>query len=93
MPVSAAEGSEVLTIEGLSTDGTHPLQLAWNELNVPQCGYCQAGQIMRAASWMKDIPNPTPEDVDRNQSTNLCRCGTYHRVRKAILRAAEMRGV
>lgn len=87
--ISALDGAEVVTIEGLSEDGTHPLQLAWNEVNVPQCGYCQAGQIMHAAAWMKDNPNPTPEDIDQNQSTNLCRCGTYQRIREAILLAAE----
>jgi isoquinoline 1-oxidoreductase alpha subunit len=87
-PISGVAGSDVTTIEGLSEDGTHPLQLAWNEVNVPQCGYCQAGQIMRAAAWMKDTPNPTPEDIDRNQP-NLCRCGTYQRIKEAILLAAE----
>ncbi len=88
-PVSGVSGSVVTTIEGLSEDGTHPLQLAWNEVNVPQCGYCQSGQIMRAAGWMKDTPNPTAADVDANQSSNLCRCGTYQRIKEAILLAAE----
>ncbi|NNE68809.1 MAG: (2Fe-2S)-binding protein [Rhodothermales bacterium] len=87
--ISALDGADVTTIEGLSEDGTHPLQLAWNEVNVPQCGFCQAGQIMHAAAWMKDNPNPTAEEVDQNQSSNLCRCGTYQRIREAILLAAE----
>ncbi|MBO6575004.1 MAG: (2Fe-2S)-binding protein [Rhodothermales bacterium] len=87
--IAGVAGSEITTIEGLSPDGSHPLQLAWNELNVPQCGYCQSGQLMRAAAWMQDTPNPTPDDVDRNQSGNLCRCGTYKRIKAAILLAAE----
>lgn len=89
-PVSAVVGKEVTTIEGLSEDGSHPLQLAWNELNVPQCGYCQCGQIMNAAGWMSKNSDPTPADIDSNQSGNLCRCGTYPRIRAAILRAAEI---
>ncbi len=89
-PVAAAEGRVVTTIEGLSDDGDHPLQVAWDELNVAQCGYCQAGQLMNAAAWMRDTPNPSPEDIDRHQSGNLCRCGTYPRIRAAIQRAAEL---
>ncbi len=92
VPVSAAAGQEVVTIEGLSEDGTHPLQLAWDELSVSQCGYCQAGQIMNAAAWLRENPAPTLDDVDRLQSGNLCRCGTYPRIRAAILRAADLAG-
>ena len=92
VPASTVAGREITTIEGLSEDGSHPLQLAWNEHDVPQCGYCQAGQIMHAAAWMRDTPDPTPEDVDRLQSGNLCRCGTYTRIRTAILHAAEIAG-
>lgn len=92
VPVASAVGKQITTIEGLSEDGTHPLQLAWDELNVPQCGYCQTGQIMTAAAWMHDNDNPTPEDIDTYQSGNLCRCGTYSRIRAAILRAAELGG-
>ncbi len=91
-PISAAVGKEVTTIEGLSKDGTHPLQLAWDELNVPQCGYCQTGQIMTAASWMREEKNPTSQEIDSNQSGNLCRCGTYPRIRAAIVRATEIEG-
>ncbi len=91
-PVSAVAGMDITTIEGLSEDGSHPLQVAWDELNVAQCGYCQVGQIMHAASWMKDNPNPTDEDIDSMQSGNLCRCGTYTRIRAAIHRAAELGG-
>ena len=91
-PVSAVAGQEITTIEGLSDDGSHPLQIAWDELNVAQCGYCQVGQIMNAASWMKDNPNPSDEDIDNMQSGNLCRCGTYTRIRAAIHRAAELGG-
>ena len=89
-PISIADGTSITTIEGLSDDGSHPLQQAWDELNVSQCGYCQAGQIMNAAAWMQDTPNPTAEDIDRNQAGNLCRCGTYTRIRAAIQRAAEL---
>ncbi len=91
-PISAAVGKEVTTIEGLSIDGTHPLQLAWDELNVSQCGYCQTGQIMTAASWMREKENPTPQAIDGYQSGNLCRCGTYTRIRAAIVRATEIEG-
>lgn len=88
--VESAAGKRVTTIEGLSEDGTHPVQQAWDEFNVPQCGYCQAGQIMNAAAWLKDYPNPTDDDIDRLQDGNLCRCGTYDRIRGAIKRAAEL---
>ncbi len=91
-PISAAAGQKVKTIEGLSADGSHPLQLAWDELNVSQCGYCQAGQIMNAAAWLSKNPNPSPEDIDKLQAGNLCRCGTYTRIRAAIQRAAEIGG-
>jgi isoquinoline 1-oxidoreductase alpha subunit len=89
-PLSKAIGQNIVTIEGLSADGNHPLQIAWAELNVPQCGYCQAGQIMSAAVLIRENPNPTRQDVDDAMSGNLCRCGTYLRIRKAILRAAEL---
>ena len=90
MPVSRAMGTPIMTIEGLSADGTHPVQLAWKEFDVPQCGYCQSGQILTAAALLQKTPNPTDEDIDR-QMTNACRCGTYHRIRQAIHRAARMR--
>ncbi|WP_119679389.1 (2Fe-2S)-binding protein [Indioceanicola profundi] len=88
-PVSAAEGAEVTTIEGLSSDGNHPVQVAWRELNVSQCGYCQAGQIMQAAALLSTTPEPTDEDIDNMMSGNLCRCGTYPRIRAAIKQAAK----
>ena len=88
-PVSAAVGKPVTTIEGLSPDGNHPVQAAWRELNVPQCGYCQSGQIMSAAALLERNPNPSDADIDNAMSGNICRCGTYTRVRKAIHRAAE----
>lgn len=83
-----AVGMKVTTIEGLSPDGNHPLQIAWRDHNVPQCGYCQSGQIMQAASLLKDTPNPTDSDIDAAMSGNLCRCGTYTRIRAAIKQAA-----
>lgn len=89
LPVAAAAGKPVTTIEGLSTDGNHPVQAAWRELNVPQCGYCQSGQIMSAAALLARNPNPSDSDIDNAMSGNICRCGTYTRVRKAIHRAAE----
>ncbi|EJO58906.1 (2Fe-2S)-binding protein [Burkholderia multivorans] len=90
-PVAAAAGKQVTTIEGLSADATHPLQQAWQELNVAQCGYCQAGQIMQAASLLKTNPHPTDADIDDAMSGNICRCGTYTRIRAAI-RLAVSRG-
>ncbi|MGU3776438.1 (2Fe-2S)-binding protein [Burkholderia metallica] len=90
-PVAAASGKGVTTIEGLSTDLTHPLQQAWQELNVAQCGYCQSGQIMQAASLLKTNPHPTDADIDDAMSGNICRCGTYTRIRAAI-RLAVRRG-
>ncbi len=92
-PVSAVAGKNVTTIEGLSPAATHPLQVAWQEFDVPQCGYCQAGQIMTAAALLRKNPNPTDADIDVALDGNLCRCGTYTRIRKAVHRAAElMRG-
>lgn len=86
--IGDAEGASITTIEGLSADGDHPLQVAWRELNVPQCGYCQSGQIMQAASLLKDSPQPTDEEIDSAMSGNICRCGTYPRIRAAIKQAA-----
>jgi len=88
MPASAAVGKSVTTIEGLSADGTHPVQLAWIEFDVPQCGYCQSGQIMSAVALLAKKPKPTDADIDDAMSGNICRCGTYQRIRKAIHRAA-----
>ena len=88
-PVAAAAGLTVTTIEGLSPDGDHPVQVAWRDLNVSQCGYCQTGQIMQATSLLKDTPKPTDEDIDAAMSGNLCRCGTYPRIRAAIKQAAR----
>jgi len=89
--VSAAAGKTVTTIEGLSSDGNHPVQVAWRELNVPQCGYCQSGQIMSAVALLAKNPNPTDEDIDNAMSGNICRCGTYTRIRAAIHKAAGSR--
>lgn len=89
-PVSAVAGQRVRTIEGLGAGGLHPVQQAWLEEDVAQCGYCQAGQIMVAADWLERVPDPGPEEIEKYQ-TNLCRCGTYARVRKAIIRAVEIR--
>lgn len=75
---------EITTIEGLSQDGNHPVQQAWEKENVPQCGYCQSGQVMSAVSLIKQNPNPTDQDIERAMSGNICRCGTYYRIRKAI---------
>jgi isoquinoline 1-oxidoreductase subunit alpha len=88
MPISEAEGAAVTTIEGLSPDGSHPLQLAWQEVDVPQCGYCQAGQIMAAAALLARTPKPTDDEIDSAMNTNICRCATYLRIREAIHRAA-----
>jgi isoquinoline 1-oxidoreductase subunit alpha len=90
VPVSAAAGAAITTIEGLSPDGTHPLQVAWNEIDVPQCGYCQAGQIMSAAALLASKPKPTDADIDAAMSGNLCRCATYLRIRQAIHKAATV---
>ena len=91
-PVSAAANAHITTIEGLSSDGSHPLQVAWREVDVPQCGYCQAGQIMSAAALLAKHPKPTDEQIDTALNGNLCRCGTYVRVRQAIHKAASMPG-
>ena len=88
--VSRAEGQQVVTIEGLSKNNDHPLQSAWNEENVPQCGYCHSGQIMSAAVLLKENPNPSDKDIDDAMAGNICRCGTYLRIRKAIHLAAKM---
>jgi aerobic-type carbon monoxide dehydrogenase small subunit (CoxS/CutS family) len=89
-PVSRAAGKAVTTIEGLSSDLSHPLQRAWLEEDVPQCGYCQSGQLMSAAVLLRQKPQPTDEDIDQAMTGNICRCGTYPRIRKAIHRAAGM---
>ncbi len=89
-PVSAVKDQPVTTLEGLSPDGTHPLQIAWQDIDVPQCGYCQAGQIMSAAALLAKTPRPTDNDIDAAMNGNLCRCGTYLRVRKAIHKAADL---
>jgi aerobic-type carbon monoxide dehydrogenase small subunit (CoxS/CutS family) len=86
--VEAASGREIVTIEGLSVEGDHPLQRAWVEENVPQCGYCQAGQIMSAAALLSETSNPDDAEIDRAMRGNLCRCGTYQRIRRAIHAAA-----
>jgi len=90
-PVSRAAGRKVTTIEGLSADGSHPVQRAWAELDVVQCGYCQSGQIMQAAALLAAKPAPTDADIDRAMAGNLCRCGTYPRIRQAVHRAAALR--
>jgi isoquinoline 1-oxidoreductase subunit alpha len=92
LPVSRAADASILTIEGLSRDGHHPLQVAWQELDVPQCGYCQAGQIMAAAALLAATPKPTDADIDGAMIGNLCRCGTYRRIREAIHKAAASTG-
>ena len=89
-PVSSATNGAITTIEGLSADGSHPLQVAWQEVDVPQCGYCQAGQIMSAAALLATIAKPTDADIDRAMNGNLCRCATYLRIRQAIHRAASL---
>jgi isoquinoline 1-oxidoreductase subunit alpha len=88
IPAGSAAGKAVTTIEGLSPEGNHPVQQAWIAEQVPQCGYCQSGQIMRAASLLTKSPKPTDDQIDETMSENLCRCGTYQRIRKAIHRAA-----
>ena len=89
LPVSAVANSKIVTIEGLSATGTHPVQQAWEELDVAQCGYCQAGQIMSASALLKRNANPTDKDIDEAMAGNICRCGTYVRIRKAIHLAAK----
>ncbi len=89
LPVQSVEGRDITTIEGLSDDGSHPLQQAWVELQVPQCGYCQSGQIMSAAALLARTPQPTEAQISDAMRGNLCRCGTYTRIRRAVARAAE----
>ena len=89
-PVSAVAGREIVTIEGLSEKADHPVQRAWVELDVPQCGFCQSGQIMAAASLLKNSPDPTDADIDQGMGGVLCRCGTYNDIRAAVKRAAEI---
>ncbi|MVM29095.1 2Fe-2S iron-sulfur cluster binding domain-containing protein [Spirosoma sp. HMF4905] len=86
--VGRANGQKIMTIEGLSENNNHPLQLAWQEIDVPQCGYCHSGQIMSAAVLLRENPNPTDQDIDNAMAGNICRCGTYLRIRKAIHLAA-----
>ena len=90
-PMRTAQNKSVTTIEGLSADGSHPVQRAWSEHNVPQCGYCQSGQIMQAADLLSRTPEPTDPDIDRAMAGNICRCGTYQRIRAAIKTAANLR--
>jgi len=82
--VSAAEKGKIVTIEGLSQDGSHPVQQAWDEVDVPQCGYCQTGQIMAAAAFLKKTPKPTTEQIENAMQGNICRCGAYHRIKEAV---------
>jgi isoquinoline 1-oxidoreductase subunit alpha len=89
VPIGVLEGASIVTIEGLSPDGRHPVQQAWIAEDVPQCGYCQSGQIMATVAFLKQHPKPTDADIDTN-ITNICRCGTYERLRRAIHRAAEL---
>ena len=90
LPLRAVEGKSITTIEGLSKDRRHAVQLAWMEIDVPQCGYCQSGQIMSAAALLNGNPHPSDADIDAAMSGNICRCGTYPRIRQAIHRAAEL---
>jgi len=89
---ASVAGKKIVTIEGLSKDGKHPVQRAWAEVDVVQCGYCQSGQIMAAAALLADKPRPTDADIDKAMNGNICRCGTYERIRAAIARAAELNG-
>ncbi len=90
IPVDSVGGAQITTIEGLSKDNSHPVQRAWIENTVPQCGYCQSGQIMAAVALLKRTPNPSDKEIDEAMAGNLCRCGTYLRIRRAIHRAAEL---
>lgn len=90
LPVSAVGEQNITTIEGLSDKGDHPLQKAWMEIDVPQCGYCQAGQIMTACAFLKSNPNPTDSEIETAMNGNICRCGTYTRIKKAVKMAADM---
>jgi isoquinoline 1-oxidoreductase alpha subunit len=89
LPVSAVRDNAITTIEGLSENGDHPVQLAWNEVDVPQCGYCQAGQIMTASALLKKNPKPTANEIDNAMNGNICRCGTYHRIHEAVALASN----
>ena len=91
-PVASAVGKQITTIEGLSPDGTHPVQVAWTELTVPQCGYCQSGQIMSATALLERTPKPSNREIDVAMAGNICRCGTYQSIRAAIHRASELKG-
>jgi isoquinoline 1-oxidoreductase alpha subunit len=90
LAVSEVAGAEITTIEGLSPDGSHPVQVAWQEIDVPQCGYCQAGQIMTVSALLAENPDPSDGQIDSAMSRNLCRCATYNRIRQAVHRAAEL---
>lgn len=90
-PLRTLASKQVVTLEGLSPDGSHPVQRAWTRIQVPQCGYCQAGQIMQAVALLTRVPKPNDQDIDRAMSGNVCRCGTYQRIRAAIKDAAEGR--
>jgi isoquinoline 1-oxidoreductase alpha subunit len=89
-PVAAADGAQITTVEGLSVNGTHPVQLAWAEIDVPQCGYCQAGQMMSAAALLAKNAKPSDQDIDAAMNGNICRCGTYIRIRQAIHKAVTL---
>jgi isoquinoline 1-oxidoreductase subunit alpha len=89
-PISSAADKHITTLEGLSEDGTHPVQIAWQEIDVPQCGYCQAGQMMSASALLAKNPHPTDADIDAAMDGNICRCGTYLRIRQAVHRAATI---
>lgn len=89
LPVSSIADAEVITIEGLSEHGDHPVQKAWAEVDVAQCGYCQAGQIMTAAAFLKENPKPSMDEIDNAMNRNICRCGTYHKIREAVALAAN----
>ena len=89
LTVEAVAGKEVTTIEGLDSEGNHPIQKAWRALNVPQCGYCQAGQIMSAAAFLSDTPKPTDDQIDQSMAGNICRCGCYQRIHEAVAMAAR----
>ncbi|MAD97562.1 MAG: (2Fe-2S)-binding protein [Flavobacteriaceae bacterium] len=89
LPISSIEGEKITTIEGLSEDGSHPVQEAWKEIDVPQCGYCQSGQMMTASAFLKDNPNPTEEEIRQAMHGNICRCASYNRIEKAVKVASE----
>lgn len=91
VPIEKLEGKNIITIEGLSEGGTHPVQMAWKEIDVPQCGYCQTGQIMTAAALLERKPNPSDEEIERALKGNICRCGTYPRIKSAIKEAIKMK--